>query len=307
MKHFVDIERVREVDEELKANNCQRFAVGDRVVIQTKIDGANSSATWEDGEVKCFSRKNELSPINTLRGFWNYIQELDKTMFETNPNWIIFGEWLVKHTIIYNADMYNQWYVYDIYDKVLQSYLPQTVVKEFCSMWNLNYIETLYEGEFKSWEHVREFLGASKIYGDRQEGIVIKNQEHLFGYEVEDGRQPSYIKIVNSDFSEVKQKNHEQKVQDPQKLEAKAKAEEIMSTIITEARVRKEINKMIDEGILPEKISPRDMGTVAKNLPKRIMEDCLKEEKETVYSAGEYCGKVGSVITMNIAKKIILG
>lgn len=307
MKHFVDIERVREVDEELKANNCQRFTVGDHIVIQTKIDGANSSATWEDGEVKCFSRKNELNPTNTLRGFWNYIQELNKAMFEANPNYIVFGEWLVKHTIIYNSDMYNQWYVYDIYDKVLQSYLPQTIVEEFCSMWNLNYIETLYNGEFKSWEHAREFLNASKIYGDKQEGIVIKNQEHLFGYEVEDGRQPSYIKIVNSDFSETKQKNHEQKVQDPQKLKEKARAEEIMSTIITEARVRKEINKMIDEGILPEKILSKDMGIIAKNLPKRIMEDCLKEEKETVYSAGEYCGKVGNAITMNIAKKIILG
>lgn len=307
MKHFVDIERVRETDEELKVNNCQSFSVGDHIVIQTKIDGANSSATWEDGEVKCFSRKNELSPINTLRGFWNYISELDKTMFESNPNWVIFGEWLVKHSITYNVDVINKWYVYDIYDKALQSYLPQTVVKEFCNMWKLNYIETLYDGKFKSWEHVREFLHASSVYGETQEGVVIKNQEHLFGYEVENGRQPSYIKIVNTAFSEVKAHNHEQKVQDPQKLEAKAKAEEIMSTIITEARVRKEINKMIDEGILPEKISTQDMGIVAKNLPRRIMEDCMKEEKEIVYSAGEYCGKAGSVITMNLAKKIILG
>ena len=58
---------------------------------------------------------------------------------------------------------------------------------------------------------------------------------------------------------------------------------------------RKDINKMIDEGILPEQISPKDMGLIAKNLPKRIFEDIMKEEGTTVYSV-EMLDKAASSI-----------
>lgn len=307
MKHFVDIERLREEDVELRLKNCEKFQIGDPIVIQTKIDGANSSATWEDGEVKCFSRKNELNPTNTLRGFWNYIQSLNPMMFEINPNWIIFGEWEVKHSINYNAEVYNQWYVYDIYNKVTESYLSQDKVKEWCNRWKINYIETLYVGEFQGWDKVREFLHASTAYGNTQEGVVIKSQCYLTKNDVENGRQPSYIKIVNTEFSEIKEKNHQQKIEDPQKLQAKAHTQELMTTIVTENRVRKELNKMIDEGLLPTELTPKDMSTIARNLPKRIMDDCLKEEKETVIEAGEFAGKVTNSLVMQFAKKIVLG
>ena len=64
---------------------------------------------------------------------------------------------------------------------------------------------------------------------------------------------------------------------------------------------------MIDEGILPAKISPQDMRTVAMNLPKRIYDDCLKEEKESVVAAGEFFGKMCGGQAMRFAKEIILG
>ena len=76
---------------------------------------------------------------------------------------------------------------------------------------------------------------------------------------------------------------------------------------MTKRRVEKEIYKMRDEGILPEKIEPTDMKIVAQNLPKRIYNDCLKEEKEMVIAAGEYFGKMCGSSTMAYAKSIILG
>lgn len=48
---------------------------------------------------------------------------------------------------------------------------------------------------------------------------------------------------------------------------------------------------MIDEGILPEKIEPQNMKIVAQNLPKRIFEDCVKEENELVVEAGEFLAR----------------
>lgn len=67
------------------------------------------------------------------------------------------------------------------------------------------------------------------------------------------------------------------------------------------------IYKLRDEGVLPTKLNPEDMGMIARILPKEIYEDCIKEEKEMVIAAGEYFGKMCSSITMLHARCIILG
>lgn len=77
--------------------------------------------------------------------------------------------------------------------------------------------------------------------------------------------------------------------------------------IVTKRRVEKELYKMRDEGVVPEKISPQDMKIVAQNLPKRIYQDCIKEEKELVELAGEFFGKMCGSKAMSFAKEIILG
>lgn len=131
---------------------------------------------------------------------------------------------------------------------------------------------------------------------------VVKNQTKLNDPNT---RQPFYLKLVNESFSEV-MKNREKTV-DPEKEAEKAKAQEIVDTIVTKRRVEKELYKMRDEGIVPEQISPSDMRTVAQNLPKRIYEDCLKEEKESVMLAGEWFGKLCGGQAMKFAREIILG
>ena len=111
------------------------------------------------------------------------------------------------------------------------------------------------------------------------------------------------LKILNEKFSEVKRK----KEIDPEKEAARMSAQEITNQIVTRRRVEKEIYKMRDEGIFPEKIGPEDMKLVAKNLPKRIFEDCVKEENESVMAAGEFFGKLCGSTTMKHARNIILG
>jgi hypothetical protein len=49
------------------------------------------------------------------------------------------------------------------------------------------------------------------------------------------------------------------------------------------------------------------MKLVARNLPKRIYDDCVKEENELVMAAGEYFGKMCGSTTMKHARDIILG
>lgn len=306
MKHFMDIERAKFEDESgMVKSNVGGFEVGDQIQVSEKADGCNSSIMLdEDGNLLAFSRKNQLDMTNNLRGFWNYVQTLDKNKFQDLGNRVCFGEWLVHHTVHYNKDAYNQWYVYDMFDMNTNQWQPQSVVKEFAESHGLNYIHVLYEGPFISWDHCKTFLN-SPAYGERQEGIVIKSMTKLNDPNC---RTPFYLKIVNDSFKETQLGNHVMKEIDPNDEIEKKAAEDGANQLVTEARVRKEINKMIDENILSEDIRPQDMRIIAQNLPKRIYEDIVKEDKEALdVMQNKYLGKAIGTVAMNYAKKIVLG
>lgn len=303
-KKFMDISRVKFGDE-LTPSNVDGFEVGDIIQISEKWDGSNASIRYdaETGKLVAFSRQKVLSFDQTLNGFWNYVQTLNPDDYKETPNYVIFGEWGNPNAIRYKPECYKKWYVYDIYDVEKEIYLPQTEVKKFVEEHGLIYIHVLYEGEFISWEHCKTFCN-SPAYGDRQEGIVVKNQTKLNDPNC---RKPFVLKIVNDCFSEIKKGNHRQKVEDPLKIKDREQAQSIVDMIVTKRRIEKELYKMRDEGIVPEKIASQDMKIVAQNLPKRIYADCLKEERELVESAGEYFGKLCGAKAMTFAKEIILG
>ena len=304
-KHFIDIENLREEDTELRHGNGHGFRPGDIIQISTKIDGSNAAIGFdeESGEIVAFSRKRELDYQNTLRGFWNYVQTLDSKIYNTIPHsWVIFGEWMASHKVQYEKDFYNQWYVYDIYDTNKQQWIFQTTVEMVCDDFGFNYINEVYYGEFQGWDHVRSFLNHHWKAIGKEEGIVVKNQSRLND---PNERNPFYIKIVNDDFKESMKVK--EKVVDPEVEAARAECQRIVESIVTANRVQKELFKMRDEGILPDKIDPKDMKIVAQNLPKRIYADCVKEEKELVMAAGEPFGKMCGAQAMKLAREIILG
>lgn len=319
---FVDIDYIREEDIDLgtlkpdgtkaiRPKNTGAFEPGDFIQISTKIDGANASMSFDEttGKLEVFSRTNLLTEPGALRGFYDYIKTKVEPLVEKWDGYkdlVFFGEWCISHTVQYNKDWYNKWRIYDIYGKKTGTYLPQDFVKKMCNMLGLEYIEVLYEGPFISWDHCRSFIGKSTAYGPAQEGIVIKNQTKL---NAEKPGGPVYIKIVDEKFKEhMENKGHKaRQPEDPEVTAAKRKAEELMATVITEARVKKLICKFIDDGILPVELTPKDMGTCMKNLPKRLFEDLLKEEPAVVEAAGEYAGKICSAMASKFAKAIIVG
>ena len=132
MKKFMDIERIKE-------KYATAFSVGENIVCEEKIDGANASFTYdtETDSVVSFSRNMTLKPSNTLQGFYNFVGLFDKEVIKSvtlNGRYIIFGEWLVKHTIKYPEDCYNNFYMFDVWDTVDECYLPFNLVKEMYDM-----------------------------------------------------------------------------------------------------------------------------------------------------------------------------
>ena len=303
MKHYIEIQRLRTenvvIDDNLTLEkNTQAFLKGDIISITEKIDGANASIFYDKHlqKLRCFSSRNELDFSNQLRGFYSYVQGLGSSIFAEYPNHIFFGEWLVSHTVIYDEENYNKWYLFSVYDSKTQSWLEQEFVKKFAHDHGFYYPHELYYGKFIDWNHCISFSN-NPAYGTQQEGIVIKNQTAL-----KENRGPHILKYVNPTFKEIQNRNHKKKTEDPNKLKEKAEAEEYIRMIVTDARVLKCYHKLIDDGILPEKLELKYMKEVARNLPKTVYEDCVKEEIEILMKAGEYAGKLCNKVTMEIIK-----
>lgn len=318
-KKFIDIDYIRENDlvigkkedgtDAVRPKNTGAFDPGDLIQITTKIDGANASIAWDEtaGKLEIFSRTSLLDSPGALRGFYDYIKtevepKLDMSKY---PSLVIFGEWCVGHHIQYDKGWYNKWRIYDIWDKRLDGYMCQSVVQGFCREHGLEYIEELYYGPFISWDHCRSFMKASKAYGPQQEGIVVKNQSPKIYDKNLNG--PIYIKIVDDKFKESLHSAKEKKQLSPEEEAEKQKTAELAASIVTEARVRKLVLKLIDEGKLPAELQPKDMGAVMKLLPKMCFDDCLKEENETVKLLGEHAGKCIAAETAKQARKIVIG
>ena len=315
---FINIDYIREDDlvignkedgtDVVRPKNTGAFEPGDLIQITTKIDGANASIAWDKttSKLEVFSRANLLDSPGALRGFYDYVKtEIEpKLNLSRHPDLVIFGEWLVKHSVNYKNKCYNKWYVYDIWDKRLDRYISQDIVQKFCREYKLDYIEELYYGPFVSWDHCRSFLNKSKAYGSEQEGIVIKNQDKLLK---NDSSVPAYLKIVNEKFVESQHSKKEKKQLSPEEIAEKEKAAALASSIVTEARVKKLILKLIDEDELPTELYPKDMGSVMKLLPKRVFDDCLKEESETVKLLGDHAGKCIAAETAKWARNIVIG
>ena len=180
--------------------------------------------------------------------------------------------------------------------------MPQTFVKKVAAELGLHYIHVLYEGPFISWDHIKSFLHEN-TYGDSQEGVIAKNQTRL---EDVDNRMPAYLKIVNESFKEtMKTRVKKEKSADEVAEEARVKA--LVDSVVTPARVEKSIYRLRDAGALPDRLTPSDLGTVAKLVPVDVYQDLLKEEKEVVVSGGDKFGKVCSGAVMKIVRQLVCG
>lgn len=298
-KKYLDIER-------LKEKYMSAFNKGEHIVIQEKLDGANSAICYdaETGSLVAFSRRNELNQNNTLQGFYDFVQTLDASIVSAalTSRYILFGEWAVKHTIRYPEDKMKQFYVFDVYDTETEQYMPWDFTKQIAEFIGLKTVPLFYDGPFISWEHIYSFVGKTEMGGEPTgEGVVIKSQDRL---DNKFSGTPPYVKIVAKEFSEVHQSKPQKEI-DPEKLAAKQAAEDLAATIVTERRVQKTLEKLIDDTLLKPDWDEHDLGYLAKTAPKLVYEDCKKEEPEIV-NAIENFGKICAKLTMAYIRNILL-
>ena len=300
MKKYIDIERVKE-------SYASTFEVGEPIVIQVKIDGSNASIAYDSktNSLVAFSRRQALNEMNTLNGFWNYVQSLDVKAFAEilGDRYIIFGEWLVPHSVKYPEDMYKKFYMFDVWDRETEQYLTQEdslAIFDRLKNYIPNYVHTLYNGPFVSWEHTLAFL-KENIYGEApcMEGIVIKRQDKLWS---KSSRLPYYVKVVNEKFSEVH--SSKPKTIDPEKLAAREAEQAAVAEVVTKRRIEKMLQKFEEDNLIPSDWGGESMKQISKLLPKAVWNDIIKEEPEIVQQY-ENAGKIISQLAMKHARDLL--
>lgn len=298
-KKYVDIER-------LKDKYASAFHVGEHITITEKIDGANASVAYdaEKGCLVAFSRRQMLNADNTLQGFYAHVLTFDPIKWAdvtSNGRYIVFGEWLVKHTIRYPDEFMRQFYVFDVWDTQIEQYVPWFLTHQIANALGLKTVPLFYDGEFTSWDDIYTMVGRTHMGAEPTgEGIVIKSQDRL---DNKFSGTPAYVKIVAKEFSEVHQSKPQKEI-DPEKIAARQAAEDLAATIVTQRRVEKVIQKFVEDGIVPENWNEKDLGTIAKNLPRAIYDDCVKEEQETVNQIDNF-GKICASLAMKHARNLV--
>ena len=164
-------------------------------IIQEKIDGANTSIWLEDGIIQCGSRGGHLKNEG-FNGFVPYAQGHTGMyqFFCDNPEYRLYGEWLVRHTISYNETAYKQFYLFDI--EVDDKFLPQKDVQEIAEHYGIKYAQLFATLENPTVEQIEEFVGQTE-HGEKGEGVVIKNHGYINGF-----GDAMYAKIVSEKFKE---------------------------------------------------------------------------------------------------------
>lgn len=248
-----------------------------------KIDGTNASI-WadKDGNLHYGSRNRELSLDNDNAGFmaWASEQKNIKAFFRSVPNWRLFGEWLVPHSLkTYRDNAWRDFYVFDVFNDETDEVVPFEEYEPLLREYEINYIPPLriiknpsVEDIFKCLDSCNQFL--VKDGAGAGEGIVIKN----YDYENKYGRQ-TWAKVITAEFKE----KHHKEMGAPVVNGSLVIEERILDKYLTTAFIEKEKAKLVLEaGGWSTSLLPKLFGVLFHELIKEEMWNILKEFKHPV-------------------------
>lgn len=219
-----------------------------KVYLFYKIDGTNSCIFLKKENTLGFgSRKREISLENDNGGFV-YAIESDKELYNAilnylskYPNYIIYGEWLIPHTIKrYKADAWRKLYVFDVYDAENKRYLSYEEYNNELEKLKINCIppiDILYKPNVNDIKDLLQKTGEYLISEGLGEGIVIKNYEfkNVYGRTV-------WAKLLTEDFNQKKKELKTTNFENKEVIEYK-----IIKGFVTPEFIQKEFEKFKEE------------------------------------------------------------
>lgn len=252
-----------------------------KVYVFPKLDGTNG-VVWYDQEaavVKAGSRKRELTLENDNAGFFRYISEQTNVAeyFQKYPDRILYGEWLVPHTIKeYREDTWRKFYVFDVgvmVDGKRTKWLPYDEYRKELEVFGITVLHPLKIVHNPTIETIRDIANTNTYLmkeGYLGEGVVCKNYNFVNRY----GRTV-WGKVVRNEFKERHRETMGVNVQSDIMVE-----DLIVNEYVTKALVDKEFHKIVvEECGWESKHIPRLLQTVYYSLVKEETWNFVKQFK----------------------------
>jgi len=221
------------------------------VHIQEKIDGANGQVYFHEDYLYVGKRSGVVGKTNSysftiideFRGFPKTIfqNKAYKNFFLKYPYLRLYGEWLVKHTVIYSPENLKRFWIFDVYNDKEERFLKYEEYIPILEEFHLDFIPVI---EIKQNPTMQELLDMVKVknkipkssFGaETIEGLVYKNYDFVNRY----GRCV-YMKAVTKDFREIHHLVMGANKYDTPEVYIAAK-------YLTTVRMEKIFKKMIDE------------------------------------------------------------
>lgn len=274
----------------LQSKYLDAFASNEEVWIEEKIDGTNVSCEVDENDnFRCYGRRYELGTWYTNRGAYQKLLELeDKIRTAIPKEFQLYFEYLTIHHVRYSTDKENQLYLIGVRNKTTGQYMIPSGVYAMAKLIGVETPACLYHGLFRDWSIAESLVGKSEFGAKQGEGVIVKGRDANRGIKM--------VKIVADDFREIMK-------HDPARAQAKMNAElakrEKAREVVTDARIRKQLYNMVDEGIIStvENMTEEEKAIAVKNIGKRIYDDCIKEELDFVLDFGKDFGKYSFLLS----------
>ena len=174
--------RLQEGDEDLSQIPFENI-LGKNIVIEEKIDGANSAVSFDgDGTLLLQSRGHYLEGGYRERHYnlMKHWANINKDIFyeALSDRYIMYGEWMyAKHTVFYDAlpDYFMEFDIYDRYNDVFLDTESRRKITE--KMGVISSVPVLAKGTFKSKKEILRYLGNSNFITENHIEVLRKISE----------------------------------------------------------------------------------------------------------------------------------
>lgn len=259
----------------------------DFIFVEAKVDGGNGSM-WideKDGQVHFGSRNRDLTSDQDYKMFAGlqaklrehlHIKEMNGIIL--NPDYFYYFEWMAVHTIRYTSAPFI--IGLDIrLKRAMDSddfglFLSREGKEREFDRIGIEIVPLVWKGKVSDLKKlkVEELVPQSKYFNGLEEGIVIKNYSRMSKL----GHHQLFAKVVREEFKEDNRavfgsvKNKE------------SDSDKIVNQFVTEARIKKQIHKLVDE---EGKTLDRSL---MQFLPSAVIKDVVKEEILFIYDTYSY-------------------
>lgn len=150
------------------------------VQIFEKMDGGNAHIRISQGRILAANRSKFLTDKDKKFPWFNDFLRWAKrnySFYDLPENLIVFGEWLAPHTLEYDQENINKFYVLDLFDLETGKFFPYTKGKNLLKkvgVKGLEFLSSLFHGKIKI-RDLELLTKNSKYKKGFSEGVVVKD------------------------------------------------------------------------------------------------------------------------------------